>query len=404
MNAVLTIQPPHVEGSGPYRISARLQFPDAEEVLWFETPLCPVEAADSFLLVMLPRAMREGLDIVVEGELSSQLYYNITQYYLAFLRTLDASLKPISIVAKRLTTKVHGGKGVFTGFSAGVDSFATILTHAQGVSEEYRVTHLLFNNVGSHGQSKNDQSVFEERLARLRTRAMGLPLLPVSSNLDQVMRSKFERTHTIRNCATALLFQNACAKFLYSSAVHYRDAFIGETEYMGYADAVGVALLSTETTQCISAGGQYTRFEKTALIAQEPATFEALDVCVQPKPGVLNCSSCWKCLRTELTLEMVDALDNYRNAFNMQEYRKVRSLFIAIVLKKSSLLNQEIAEQIEARDFKVPFASRILRYAPERLLNTATELRRHPKLWAKRIYWEHIKRQAARQAARESGS
>jgi hypothetical protein len=398
MNAVLTIKPPHIEGNGPYRISTRLQFPEGEEVLWFETPLRPVEAADSFLLVMLPRAMREGLDIVVEGELSSQLYYNVSQYYLAFLRTLDANLKPISITAPRLTTRVHGGKGVFTGFSAGVDSFATILTHMQGVPEEYRVSHLLFNNVGSHGQSKNDQKVFEERLARLRTRAMGLPLLPVASNLDQVMRSKFERTHTIRNCATALLFQADCAKFLYSSAVHYRDAIIGETEYMGYADAVGVALLSTETTQCISAGGQYTRFDKTALIAHEPSTFEALDVCVQPKPGVLNCSSCWKCLRTELTLEMVGALGNYERAFDLQEYRKVRTLFIAAVLKRSSPLNQEIAEQIDARGFKVPFAARVLRFAPESMLTTATELRRHPKLWAKRIYWRYKERQAARAA------
>jgi len=400
MNPVLIIKPPHVEGNGPYRISTRLQFPDTEEVLWFEVPLRPVQAADSFLLVMLPRAMREGFDIVVEGELSSQLYYNVTQYYLAFLRTLDTTLKPISISANRLTTRVHAGKGVFTGFSAGVDSFATILTHMHDVPEEYRVTHLLFNNVGSHGQSRNDQKVFEERLARLRTRTMGLPLLPVASNLDEVMRSKFERTHTIRNCATALLFQDVCAKFLYSSAVHYRDAVIGETEYMGYADAVGVALLSTETTQCISAGGQYTRFEKTALIAHEPDTFEALDVCVQPKPGVLNCSSCWKCLRTELTLEMVGALDNYGRAFDMREYRKVRSLFIATVLKKSSPLNQEIAEQIEARGFKVPFASRVLSYAPERLLNTATELRRHPKLWAKRIYWAYKERQAARESGR----
>lgn len=394
-NPVLTIKTPRIEGNGPYKISAQLLFPDKEEELWFETPVRPVEAADSFLLVLLERAMREGLDIVVEGELSSQLYYNLTQYYLAFLRTLDASLKPVSIVAERLSTRVHGGKGVFTGFSAGVDSFATIFSHLQGVPEEYRLTHLLFNDVGSHGQSSRDKQVFEERYQRLKQRAMGFPLLPVSSNVDQVLGSRFEKTHTIRNCATALLFQNICGKFLYSSAVHYRDAFVGETRDIGYADAVGVALLSTESTQCLSAGGQYTRFEKTELIANQPGTFDTLDVCVQPKPGVLNCSSCWKCLRTQFTLEIAGALGNYRRAFDMQEYRKVRTLFVATVLKRSSALNKEIADQVATRSFPVPLSARVLRYAPEGLLQTAIELRRHPKLWAKRLYWAYKAKQAA---------
>ena len=395
MNSVVTIEPPRIEGEGPYRISARLRFPGGEETLWFETPLRPVDAADSFLLVLLPRAMRDGLDIVVEGELSSQLYYNVTQYYLGFLRTLEAARKPISIVARRLTTRNHGGAGVFTGFSAGVDSFATILSHTKDVPPEFRVTHLLFNNVGSHGQTRNDQQIFEERYRRLESRAMGLPFLPVTSNLDEVMRSKFEKTHTIRNCATALLFQNTCAKFLYSSAVHYRDAFVNETEYMGFSDAVGVALLSTETTQCISAGGQFTRFEKTELIADEPASFDTLDVCVKPKAGVVNCSTCWKCLRTQLTLEIAGKLDNYNRAFDLAAYRRVRDLFIALVLKESSLLNKEIAEQIARRNFAIPPVARIMRHAPERLLQDLIAMQSRPEPYAKQLYWRFVARKSA---------
>lgn len=394
MKNVLVIKQPSIAGNGPFRISAELLFPDARETLWFDVPLRPSDASDSFLIALLPRAMREGLDIVVEGELSSLLFYNVTQYYLAFLQTLDRKAKRISVRADKLTTRHRGGKGVFTGFSAGVDSFATIFSHRHHVPEEFRVTHLLFNNVGSHGQSDKGRTIFEERYARLQQRAMGYPLLPVISNLDEVMQSKFEKTHTIRNCATALLFQESCGKFLYSSAVHYRDAFVGETEYMGYADAVGVALLSTETTQCISAGGQYTRFEKTELIAHEPETFATLDVCVQPKKGMLNCSTCWKCLRTELTLEIAGALDNYTAAFDLHEYRRVRTLFIATVLRSHDALNKEIAEQIRARGFKVPVRARLLSYLPGSLLHIATELTRHPVLFAKRIYWRYMEKKA----------
>jgi len=95
---------------------------------------------------------------------------------------------------------------VLTGLSAGIDPFRTILDQAS----DAKVTHLLFDNVGSHGRTKRDAQVFRDRMARLNPIArddLGLPLIAVGSNLDAVLGMDFQLRHTIRNAAIAMPFQ-----------------------------------------------------------------------------------------------------------------------------------------------------------------------------------------------------
>jgi hypothetical protein len=253
---------------------------------------------------------------------------------------------------------------VYTGFSAGVDSYCTFLTHSEGaVPPEFRISRFFYNNIGSHGQHRDDRTIFRERLHRIAQLGsqMGIPVVPVDSNLNSVFRMDFQLTHTIRNVAVALLFQKSCAKYLYSSAVHYRNARVRPTYDMGYADAVGVPLLSTETTDCISAGGQFTRFRKTEIISSCEHTFRSLDVCIAPRRATkINCSKCWKCLRTQLSLEVIGALRRYDEVFEHEVYLKFRRLYIAMALHSRDPLVMEIREAMVARGFPVPLWSRLV--------------------------------------------
>lgn len=254
---------------------------------------------------------------------------------------------------------------MFTGFSGGVDSFATIADHSDyRVPPEYKVNHLLFNNVGAHGQGKEGLKLFWTRYARQQSIAqrLKLPFIAVNSNLDSVMNTDFQLTHTLRNVAVALLFQKACAKFLYSSAVHYRDSYVKETHDMGYADAIGIPLLSTETTECISSGSQYSRFEKTEIISSAEETYKALDVCNGPQLGThdINCSKCSKCLRTELSLEVIGSLAKYDAVFDLYTYRKFRWLHICHVMGSHSVLLKEIKDGIKRHNFRVPRSARLV--------------------------------------------
>jgi hypothetical protein len=369
MNAIIIRQPVLSIHDQRARLAADIDFSGEKKRLWFECDAAyadkfSVETCDGFLVAILVAAMREGKDIIVEGPLSSRLYYNMKLYYLELLQNLIPGTQKISIEARNLTKRNWGGTGVFAGFSAGVDSFCTIADHSPlNVPPEYQVSQLLFNNVGSHGQSEHDLRVFQDRFDRLKPYAqeMNLPFMSVNSNLDGIIDMDFELTHTLRNIAVALLFQKSCAKFLYSSSVHYRDAHVRLTYHMGYADAIGVPLLSTETTECISSGSQHTRVEKTKIISSMELTRRALDVCIDPDHArKANCSKCWKCLRTEFTLEILGTLDRYKEAFDLAVYNKFRWIYMCYVLGGEDPLMREIRAEIIKRNYKIPLSARIV--------------------------------------------
>jgi hypothetical protein len=365
-------------------LSADLVGPGGVRRLWFECDpehadkLC-ADTCDGFALVGLLVAMRHGLDLVVEGAMSSQLYYNLTSHYAELLRTLVGGPRKISIQAKQLTRAHWGGGGALSGFSAGVDSFCTILEHrTDQVPAEFRLTGLVFNNVGSHGQTADDLAVYQDRLARLtmHARMLGLPLIAVNSNLDAVIDMDFQLTHTLRNVAVALLLQKGFSKYLYASTVHYRDSHAAGSYDMGHADALAVGLFSTETMACISSGGQHTRFEKTELIATFGWTHRMLDVCVAPaRARKTNCSKCWKCLRTEVALEIIGALEDYAEVFDLDVYRRYRWLYLCSIMGSRDPLQKEIRDEIQRRRFRVPISARLFgAILPSAVINLVLKL------------------------------
>lgn len=371
-NGLLIIHPPAISvGDGITRISANLESPLGVEQLWYEVKSeyshwISNETSDAFLVAILIYAMKNKLNIHVKGSVSSRLHYNINLYLMEIIKKLISKSSAIDISADQLIRTNWGGVEVFTGFSAGVDSFCTVNEHLEcHIPVEYRVTALLLNNVGSHGQGVRDQDIFKERFIRLEHVAekLELPMFWINSNLDSVLKTDFQLTHTIRNVSVALLLQKGCGKYLYSSAVHYTDGFVRETHDMGYADAVTLNLFSTETTECISSGGQYTRFQKTELIADCLIAQKSLDVCVAPQNAVkINCSTCWKCLRTQLTLEIIGKLDGFNDVFEVDKYMKMRFIFICNVLTSNVPLSVEIKSTMTKRGFSVPVRARIVAF------------------------------------------
>jgi hypothetical protein len=387
----ITIQAPKLQVRGDKaRLCAAVTLPEGTQDLWFEIGSSHMhvfadETLDGFVVGLLPLAATRGLDIHAAGPMSSRLRYNINAYLGELLRCLIPSAHRIRVTADSLATHHWGGRGVFTGFSAGIDSFCTVMEHrSDEVPPEYRVSHLLFNNVGSHGQSDHDLRVFRERFQRLKPNAdeLALPLLRVDSNLDEILGLDFQLTHTLRNVAVALLLQRACGKYLYSSGVHYVDCHVRPTHDVGYADSIILPLLSTETTECISSGGQHTRFEKTRLVSRFVPSRTALDVCVNPAHArLINCSRCWKCLRTQLTLEAIGALGSYRAVFDLESYRNLRTLYISLVLKSQDSLLREVRQGMAEEGLAIPLMARVLSaLVPAKILEVALN-ERSPRAW-----------------------
>ncbi|HYD18082.1 MAG TPA: hypothetical protein VEF76_06365, partial [Patescibacteria group bacterium] len=231
------------------------------------------------------------------------------------------------------------------------------------VPEGFALTHFLFNNVGSHGQhsAEHDRALFNARSAPLRdcAAAMGIPSIAVDSNLDQFLGGLFQVTHTLRNVTVALVMQHAFAKFMYSSGYPLGETRVGRDDNMSRLDPVILPWLGTERLECIAAGGQHTRTEKTRRVLDVPQSRHYLDVCVTPSnapAGYTNCGMCWKCIRTAVTIKIYGRLDEYGAVFPRANVELFENLYLIEAMGGSSPYAREVRDLIRARGYPVPRA------------------------------------------------
>ena len=136
-----------------------------------------------------------------------------------------------------------------------------------------------------------------------------------------------QKTHTLTS-VREFVFQKFFKRYYYASsgvnyddvenAYKYREIDIGE-----YSDPILLPLLSTESTEIISDGIQYTRVEKTIRILNCEPVYRYLNVCISGDDTHENCSVCSKCCRTLMTLNSIGKLNEFRNLFDIEKYKKV---------------------------------------------------------------------------------
>lgn len=317
------------------------------------------DSCDGPLAAMLIPAMANGEDIRIAGAISERLYYNLAGPYQKLLCNIIPWLQLIKIYPEELNTADSSASGVATGFSGGIDSFCVLADHFfSDVPGSFKITHLLFNNVGSHG--KGGELLFRQRFARLEPLAerIGLPLVMVNSNIDMLYPRHigFQLSHTIRNASVALMLQNGIGRFMYASGHKVTDVFVGESQDMAFTDTISLPLLSTEALDAFSVGGQYTRVEKTMIVAELPISYNTLDVCVNADhiPPPVNCATCFKCLRTLLTLDFAGVVDRYSEAFNLDLYNQQKEGYIRKILSSEEPLHQELVRFAVSRGYSFP--------------------------------------------------
>lgn len=345
----LIITAPEVDGR-------RVRFRAGKRHLDYEVsePSLLSDTCDAAVVALLIPAMREGRGLDVRGPLSARLHWQLPRLQ-ALLQSVMPDLQAVDIVAADLTTRSSGG-GVLTGLSGGVDSFCVLADHLD------RITHLLFNDVGSH--AGGGRALFRERVRRLEpvAAALGLPIVRVTSNLDSFYAKSFQQTHTLRNASVALLLSGGIGQYLYASAFAYGAICGGPSKDLATADPVTLPLASTEAVDLVAVGSEYTRVEKTVKVAGVALSHDALDVCVNDghEAPPINCSACWKCMRTLATLEIAGMLDRYRAVFDFDAYRARRTGYFVDMLASDDPLVVEVREFAEEQGFDFPAASQLV--------------------------------------------
>ncbi len=346
-----------------------------QQRLWFSVPdtyqnYLTVETLDAFVVGLLLLAMKNGEDIQVKAPMSEKLFYQLSHYLIPALDLAIPELKPIRIeITQGLVSQNFNEAGVAgTGMSLGIDSICTLVEHLD-CEKGYRVDYFTFCNVGSsHLPSEPDISknteLFVQRLALVESFAdeVGIPIISMDSNLHQLFPIPYFRTHTIRTAAFALILQKLFSSYHYSSAYRF-DYFKLDPHDTSKYDLLLLPMLSTESMDFYSSASRYTRVERTKLVSDFAPSYRHLNVCASPgaswRLGGKNCSVCGKCLRTQLTLDLLGKLHFYGDVFDHTKYLKKKAEFIGYCLyyQRSKPLLREIVSLMKDKKMKMPLTS-----------------------------------------------
>jgi predicted aldo/keto reductase-like oxidoreductase len=121
-------------------------------------------------------------------------------------------------------------------------------------------------------------------------------------------------------------------------------------------------MLSTDATKFFSSGENCSRVEKTDIVSTHPLSYEYLNVCLAAE---INCSRCYKCQRTMVTLDLLGKLDLYNKVFDLNDYQTHRSKYFGLVLAgvKNDPMKREIYDAIKRENFHIPFGAYFYRYS-----------------------------------------
>ena len=341
--------------------------------LWFSVEkeygkyLC-AETADAFVAAMLWYALATGSDIICEAPISENLLFSVNNFLIPALCTEKKGFRRISVKAMESRECFKGG-GVGTGMSCGVDSLYTLNRYKDATSNERRLTHLCYFNMGAifhpDRSSKKKYSLKDfyattdkmslEKFAQAKNVAdkTGLPIIYIQSNMDSdFYRGAYGYTGVYRNCACVLAMQKLFDSYYCSSGgwPDYWDLSISEGSQ--HYEALICQCLSTESCRFILSD-YADRIEKTAAIADMDIAQKYLDVCFRFN----SCGHCSKCYRTLLTLDLLGKLDNFSKVFDINEYRN----------DKSKALGWLLSEQLaDGKDDNAVFAREIYRMAKQK--------------------------------------
>jgi hypothetical protein len=327
----MIISRPRIEEQGrELRAVSTIRFADGTaRDLWFSLPATFGEGlleanADPFLMALLQEAMLRGEDIRVEGSLSKRLWFNAERHLQPMMQLLRYKLSRVRIEPEALRDDATMGTGAGLAFSGGVDSFYALLDHhAECDDPLYRVTHLFIASVGAILDLD-----WTARQAQMRAVAEmhGIGAIPIASNLNELLTLPLVKSHTLRTMSCPALLPRLFRRVYLASGYNYHD-IKPNNYYLSPLEPAFVHLLSTAQTEMILTGAQHSRIHKTQRIADLPSAQRHLNVCVSPITD-RNCSRCWKCTRTEFTLEMYGKLDKFDQAFDLDVWKKVRSAYV----------------------------------------------------------------------------
>ena len=355
-------------------------------------------SSDCFAVGLLYTAMFDGADMELAGDISEKLLFTINTYVIPMLNGFDPRLQQIKVRAKTISPRnypeaIHGG----CGFSGGIDSFYTIYRHGiqNNTPERFKIDTLFFFNVGAHGMGNSPERLkwledkFKKRFELLSAYAkdVNMPYIPVNSNLHSFHQSGHLQTDSLASASAALFVSRKLACYYLGSLGHdyYTQIRCADTQNSEIALINDLLLpqLCTEKLSFFADGGAFSRSGKTEQISDYQIVKKYLNVCGNPETVDKNCSVCFKCKRTMLTLDIMGKLQEFSALFDLKKFDdNAKKNYIAEVLNHHDkdlfcldIYNYALKKGIRLEDRTTLFCRIYMRFATSKTANNLRKIK-----------------------------
>ena len=324
-------------------LKCEVEIDSMRETIWFSVDLkysqylC-YERSDAYVIAVLNYAMRNNHDIICDAPISEDLYYNIDKFLIDAIVGYNPSWHHPQIEAEIAFDSLPCAGAVGTGISCGVDSLHALVCQTGLKFKKHNITHLTFNNVGSHGEGEHAEKIYKDRIKRPRKFAQeyGFEFVASNSNLQDVIKQIHFKSHTYSSMFAVYCLQKLYSVYYYASGGYKYSEFtlIDKSPICcGSYDMFSLPLFSTHSLRVYSEGENMSRMTKLKSVIKYAPSYKYLNVCL--KDGD-NCGKCEKCVRTLLGIDALGALDNYGEVFDIDYYRKHKTWYLLQMLKKIS--------------------------------------------------------------------
>lgn len=285
--------------------------PDAE-VVWADVPEALADdltdRLDAWLLWLLPHAFETGEELVIDGPVDAELLRNAHEV-MEVWSCWRPGKRPVRIQAEPADPAERKGSRTGLFFTAGVDSFYTLLHHDEMVRlhPEWRlgpVDDLIY--VEGYDIPLRHRPALDRKRVALEAvaREAGKTLVTLATNFRDTRVSLRPNAwgpivHGPAVAAGGLLLGRRWHTLLISASFAYDEA-----DPWG-SHVVTDPLLSTSATRVwhYGAGASSDRLEKTEFLSRFDVALNHLHVCWQDFSD-RNCGLCEKCFRTLLALDL----------------------------------------------------------------------------------------------------
>jgi hypothetical protein len=281
------------------------------ERIWFEVSERYAEdiskTGNPWLACLIPLAVTLGEPLRICLPVDRQLFDNIQKLmrvwkaWYPHLHIVPIEAEIVDAVPRETLART----GLF--FSAGVDAFHSVLHYDSTASSGSNA--LIDDLIFIHGfdvplRNRDAFQCVQDSLQRAAA-DLGKELVVVATNLRETRCRKADFSslaHASILASSALTLEERYSSVLISSSYNYRNL------HRWGSHPQTDPLFSTARTNFIHYGAEFSRIEKTTLVAESDVALRSLRVCWLSESGG-NCGACNKCYRTMITLELFGALD-----------------------------------------------------------------------------------------------